>query len=319
VASAILAEFALLWLALQPTSTSEQLGLFVFAATIFPLVLMLLFLTWPRVLEIKPKPQATPPKQSAASKVEVLPSAIATKKSIGRSVTEASPEAKHSWEYPTAVKTETIPLIKAESDEHPATVDGIVPKTTTFAAQSPRKVSTIVPIGIIKPQDTGAKEKFTSIVPHSLGSDIPPGGKPIPQMFARKSSEPLSEISRGFEFRPEDKVDYEVLKAKVKGMKFALVGWWPIGWSRVITDPELPAQFWKLQEGKIVRGVLMGYDTENKQYVAWMARVQDGLFTEVNEMARSDSEQSLINHVKALLKEVDFREAEAAHEQSEER
>ena len=319
MAPAILTEFALLWLALQPASTSEQLGLFVFASAIFPLVCAALFLIWPQTIGIKPQPQAAPPPPPAAQKIEVLPSAMATKKAIGRLGTEGSQEAKHSWEYPTAVRTDTIPLIKPEPEEHPATLDGIVPKTATFATATPHKVSTIVPISMIKPQDVGSKEKFASIVPHSVGSDIPPGGRPIPQMFRRKSSEPLSDIPRDLEFRPEDKVDYEALKEKVKGMKFSLVGWWPLGWSRVITDPELPAQFWKLQAGKIVRGVLMGYDLESKQYVAWMARVQDGLFTEVHEMARSDGEQALIDRVKALLKEVDFREAESAHEQSEEK
>lgn len=321
MASAILVEFILLWASFQSVTTSDQSGLFVLSALIFPLVCTALFLIWPASLEIKPKPQVLLPVQPAEIKTQALPSAMASKKAIGRSGAEGSLEVKHSWEYRGATKTDAIPLIKAEVDGPPATIDGIVPKTPSFAAAATRKVSTIVPIGMVKAQEVGSKEKFASIVPHSIGIEkpIPAGGRPIPQMFARKSSEPLSEIPRDFEFRPEDKVDYEALKSKIKGMKFALVGWWPLGWSRVITDPELPAQFWKLQEGKIVQGVLMGYDTNSKQYVAWMAKVQDGLFTEVHEMARSDNEQGLIDHVKELLKEVDFREAESAHELLEEK
>ncbi|MEW6222274.1 MAG: hypothetical protein AB1476_02990 [Candidatus Hadarchaeota archaeon] len=320
MAGVISVEFVLFWLSMQAKSASEQSGLLLFSVMLLPLVAGVIFLTW-----------APPPKPVAKPSLELRPFTI-PKPGVAptrapKAVAKAGPvkitEAKHSWETPLIVRRDTLAIGGGGVGpvEKPATSEGLVPKTVAIFSSAPTKpVPSIIPSGLVKPEDAGPKEKYASIVPRSAGVKAPIASRPtiVPQISA-KPQEQLEKVSRRLEFHKEEKVNYEALKVKAKGMKFSLTGWWPLGWSRVITDPELPAQFWKLQEGKVVSGVLVGYDVENSQYVAWMARIQDGLFSDVHEMARSNNEQDLIKRVKELLREVDHREAEHAHEAAEEK
>ncbi|MEW6592834.1 MAG: hypothetical protein AB1305_04045 [Candidatus Hadarchaeota archaeon] len=319
MAAVISVEFILLSLSIQAKSASEQNGLLMFSVMLLPLVVGIISLTW-----------TPPPKPVAKPSLELRPFTIpkpgASPTKAPKAVAKAGPvkitEAKHSWETPLVVRRDTLAVGGGVGPvEKPKLTEGLVPKTVAIFSTTPTKpVPSIVPSGIVKPEDAGPKEKYASIVPRSAGAKTPIASRPtiVPQLTG-KSQEQLPKVSRRLEFQKEEKVNYEALKVKAKGMKFSLTGWWPLGWSRVITDPELPAQFWKLQEGQVVSGVLMGYDVESNQYVAWMARIQDGLFSDVHEMARSNNEQDLIKRVKELLKEVDHREAEHAHEATEEK
>lgn len=106
--------------------------------------------------------------------------------------------------------------------------------------------------------------------------------------------------------KKEEIIDIKVLFSQLKGMKYTLVGWWPLGWSRVVASPDHPAQFWKLDRGKPVVGVFMGYDNEARKYVAWTGKIENGVFVEIKESARADHEEDLLKQVKEIMEKTDL-------------
>ncbi|MFN4133898.1 MAG: hypothetical protein ACK4GQ_05995, partial [Candidatus Hadarchaeales archaeon] len=170
-------------------------------------------------------------------------------------------------------------------------------KDTTVSTTTP--VPTIVPKGMIKPPEVGPKEKFPSIVPRKVEQVVP-----IP-LTPKKPT-----------FGPKEEIDYTTLLTKAKGMKYSLIGWWPLGWSRVITYPDMPAQFWKLEANKPSRGIIVGFDENSREYVAWGATALDGVFRGIHEIARDESQEKLMAKVKEMMQKIDLFEAEEAEERS---
>ncbi|MEM2192796.1 MAG: hypothetical protein QXG38_04200, partial [Candidatus Hadarchaeales archaeon] len=198
----------------ESTSQAMELVAFSISLAIFTIVGISMFFPRVRVEEIEVAPpvpsQSSPPAGSGSLPVKPAP---------GQVVIAPPPAVQR----PTPVKAAGVfskirrkpEIVKLVSSTEDTTVSTLTP------------VPTIVPMGMIKPPEAGPKEKFPSIVPRKVEQTVLVTPVPKRQTFA-----------------PQEEIDYETLVTKAKGMKFSLIGWWPLGWSRVITYPDMPAQFW---------------------------------------------------------------------------
>lgn len=293
-------EVTLLLLTTQVPTEVDQVGIFIVSFCIFPFVWLAFYLIEPTAPTVKQDIVAFPQEMPTAPVAFAPPAAPITE--VRPAAVQLTEQMLKTHETPKTPKKETTPF--SDVRRRPEIIS-LVPRSAEISSTPATRtqVPTIVPQGMIGPPEAGSIEQVTTIIPGSLA-------------LIKKQGPPPS---RKIELLPEELLDINKLLDKAKGMKFSLMGWWPLGWSRVITHQDLPAQFWKLHEGKIVKGVLMGYDMESKQFVAWMARVDNGVFTEINEMTRADSEDNLVTRVKQLMKESDFQEAETAQEISGEK
>ncbi len=304
VGAIIAVEIAFLSYSTQVMST-EQNEILILSLSLLPLALAVIYLLEPKlhisekVVTLPSLPPLKLKKEIEKEEAELKPRQEFVLPSLEKLRSDSAIFEKYSAggqpAKPKPVQKKEAPLSQVRKRPE---IISLVPQTlqisepTTGRAQLP----TITPRGLIKAPQAAPKEKFATIVPQMIKTEAAP--KPY----------------RMLEKLPDEELDIKTLISKAKGMKYSLVGWWPLGWSRVITDPDLPEQFWKIHKGKISKGVLMGYDSESKQFVAWVANVTDGKFTKINEMVRTKNQEELITSVKKIMKESDFQEAEAAQE-----
>ncbi len=288
---AIAIELWLIWLSFGASTFQEQMGLILFSTSFFPLVLLILFILYPsefkELIASLPLP-SLPPKPSVQSST---PSAEPTSQSKAATPRPGS--------VPPGAPTKKLPDLASQIRRKPEIIK-LVSGSPEKDASLPttRSLPTIVPKGLIKPPATTGPEKFTTIVPKQILE------KP-----------PATPKHRRLDAPPERPIDLQTLISKAKGMKYDLAGWWPLGWTRVIPRPDLPAQFWRMKRGKPTHGLLMGQDRETGEYVAWVATVRDGVFRGIFEALRAKSQKELVERAKGLMKRIDMEQAALAEDQ----
>jgi len=274
-------EILLLFFSKNLQTASEQYAIIVISATV-PFI-ALLFIT------IFGGPQGP----SATEAVFVKP--IETKSSIAR-----PPESTPQKIQPQPTSTTQVALPEGKprfqrtdiiSPAHPDSTrallkEGVTPPSTGEPYRPP-PVPTIIPAGLIKPPSSAPTEHFREIVPQRLAA-------PSPEMSRRRTLESIVPAE----------LDYKELAERARGIKLSLLGWWPIGWSRVTLDSGAAPQFWRFDKGKLVAGVLVGFDYDRGEYIVWTAESAGGVFKNIRESARCGSEEEVMARAKALMKEM---------------
>jgi len=273
-------EILLLFFSKNLQTASEQYAIIVISATV-PFI-ALLFITifggpqGPSATEavfkpIETKPPIAQPLESASQKMQPQP---------------APPiQMELPGEKPRFQCTEMISPTHSDSTRA-LLKEGVTPPSTGEPYRPP-PVPTIIPAGLIKPPSSAPTEHFREIVPQRLAA-------PSPEMSRRRTLESIVPAE----------LDYKELAERARGIKLSLLGWWPIGWSRVTLDSGAAPQFWRFDKGKLVAGVLVGFDYDRGEYIVWTAESAGGVFKNIRESARCGSEEEVMARAKALMKEM---------------
>jgi hypothetical protein len=276
---AFIIEISLLLLSKNVRSAREQFAMIVIAVAVYFITLLFTAIfREPRrpsatgAVFAKPveKPLFTQPLESTPQKMQPQPTPL--------------PQTAPLEERRGLQRTEMISPVHPDS-ARTLVKEGVVPPSVGEPYRPP-PLPTIVPAGLIKPPSSAPTERFRDIVSQQLAA-------PSPET-RRRALESI--VPTG--------LDYKELAERAKGIKLSLLGWWPMGWSRVTLESGAPPQFWKFDKGRLVAGVFVGFDDEQKEYIVWTAESAGGVFKNIRERARCSSEEEVVARVKDIVKEV---------------